>query len=880
MRTLRLRRLAQVFVVLVGIMIVRLFQLQIIEHDQWMETARNSRTGKSSIPFRRGRILDRNGFVLATDHQAYDLYFRYRDFRRGFVAAQLFEALRLVSYPNEGLVDCLNRGEELGDICLALRPQDLLALSGRQRSDLRFYLGVLTGKTTSAWQVQIQDWDRDGQLSFAQSFPGAREILHQKLREARHNLQFLEDLLHSENPLHLLQRLENRRRELDVMVARATLQEAASRVVDCTASSLRNRLAHADSTREALLLELQEHWQLQGGLAHFGVLLAPLPASARVDGSSDQQAFVDFQELQAAEQLAVFEALLNHLQEDFPDEVSGAKHKQTKVIHNLRVLRLERDLDFDLVDLLAQQSSDFQGLYLQEVTQRIYPNEVARMVVGSLSLPSTVDLEREQEQRQRFDDLRRLLHRSAAEEAEFRQLRDWLWSDSLAANECNGQDGIEKVYEPVLRGSRGYLQELEGGADGSLPLELLFSPPQNGTDIKLSLDAGMIRAAEASIAKVYAATVARLKEQQPPNMNKALRQFQPTEQKVGFVIMDLHSGAVPVLVSTPQVTRSELRRNYAELVAIAEQGNASPLRNRVFGGSFYGKEQPYPGSTFKPLIAAAALSLDPNAWNRRYICESIFTPPGTNHAISCDSQYGHGEIDMREALMKSCNIYFYQLGNDIGAAAMHDLAAQLGFDDTTSTIQGKIYVGANIGTGNELSSEGSLEHNVNYLAPLSILEGDVLKRMRTAIGQDGVRASPLQMARLFGWLASGELVRPQLVLEGGGASPAREPLMQPNISLQTRERIAAALSAVVYEEGGTAYRTEFPAAWQIVGKTGTAQIAGDIPTHAWFTGFFPADHPHYSFAILCENTGLHGGQIATYILKDFLATPEGAELLR
>jgi len=880
MRTFRLRRLALIFVVVVGIMIVRLFQLQIIEHDQWMEIARNSRTGKNSIPFRRGRILDRNGLVLATDHQAYDLFFRYRDFRRGFVAAQLFEALRIVNYPTDGLVDCLDRGEVLGDKCLALRPQDLTALSGRQRSDLRFYLTVLTGKNSSARQVQVQDWDRNGQLSFAQAFPGAREVLRKNLREARRNLQFLEDLLQSENPLLLLQRLEERRRELDVMVARATVQEAGARVIDSTVSSLRNRLAHADAERDELLSGLQEHWQLHGGLAHFGVVLAPLAESARQQSSSDQLAYEDFQKLETRQQLAVIDALLEHLQEDFPNEVSGAKHKQTKAIHNLRVLRLERDLDFDLVDLLAQQAADFPGLYLQEVTQRLYPNEVARMVVGSLSLPSVVDLEREQEQRERFDFLRRLLHRSATEEAEFRQLRDWRWSDSLTANERKGQDGIEKIYEPVLRGSRGYLQELEGGADGSLPLELLFSPPQNGTDIRLALDSGMIRAAEGSIRRVYAETVTRLKEQRPPNLEKALRQFNPEQQKVGFVIMDLHSGAVPVLASTPQVTRSELRRNYDELAEKAEQGSASPLRNRVFGGSFYGTEQPYPGSTFKPLIAAAALSLDPNAWNRRYICESIFTPPGTNHAISCDSQYGHGEIDMREALMKSCNIYFYQLGNDIGAAAIHDLAAQLGFDDTTSKIQGKTFVGANIGTGNELSSEGSLEHNVNYLAPLSVLEGDVLKRMRTAIGQDGVRASPLQMARLFGWLGSGELVRPQLVLEGGGASPARAMLMQPKLSLQTRERITEALSAVVYEQGGTAYHTAFPAAWQIVGKTGTAQIAGDIPTHAWFTGYFPADNPHYAFAILCENTGLHGGQIATYILKDFLATAEGAELLR
>jgi penicillin-binding protein 2 len=301
----------------------------------------------------------------------------------------------------------------------------------------------------------------------------------------------------------------------------------------------------------------------------------------------------------------------------------------------------------------------------------------------------------------------------------------------------------------------------------------------------------------------------------------------------------------------------------------------TPLRNRALGGGFYGQEQPYPGSTFKPLVAAAAMALDASIWNRRYICEGAYTPKGTSTAIDCDNKLGHHEIDMREALKRSCNIYFYQLGDDIGAAALHQLATELGFAAQLGKEDD-----SHVGTGNELSEGTSLELRANYLIELRELESDIKKRMRTAIGQQGVLASPLQMARLFAWLATGELVRPRFVLEGGGASPAREALPQPQISEQTRARITDALSAVVYEVGGTAFRTEFPAAWQIVAKTGTAEIGGDIPTHAWFTGYFPADNPQYAFAVLCENTGLHGGQIASYILKEFLLSPEGAELLQ
>ncbi|MCP4094560.1 MAG: hypothetical protein GY747_14075 [Planctomycetes bacterium] len=869
MRAQRLQRLALVFVAVLLLLIARLFQLQVLEHEYWTETARNSRIGQNTIPFRRGRILDRNGAVLAADRQAFDLYFRYRDFRRGFVAAQLLEALRLLEYPQAGLVDCLQNGEQLGEWCLLLKPENLAGMDTPLQDDLRFYLTGLTGNRSFARRTAVQDWFDQGNTTFASAFPDARDYFHQSLIEARHNLQFLERLLEVEEPGSLLQRLEDRRQQLEVMVARAALQDAAARVYSSTSSWVRTQLSKPGEQREEILGHLHERWELDGTLAHFGTVLAPMSRrhSIAEEGeplSADQQAFEDFQQLEPLQQAQVIEAVLAHLRVVALDDVSGVLRAQTGRIHRLRVIALERDLDFDLVDLLSQQPDDYPGLYLQQVTQRMYPIEVARMVVGSLRLPTEDDLIEDQLKRERFQDLRRQLFRTDAEEAEFRRLRDWWWSDSLAANERKGQEGIEKVYEPVLRGSRGYLQELEGGADGELPLELLFSPPQNGIDIKLSLDANMIAAAERVIPKVYRDTVPRLHAQRPANLTKALQQFNPNAQRVGFVILDLETGEVPVLVSTPNVSRQEYRDNYDQL---KDMRDGTPLRNRALGGGYYGNEQPYPGSTFKPMVAAAAMALDPSTWNRRYTCTGAIKPSAANKPIHCDKRTGHGEIDMREALKKSCNVYFYELGNDLGAGVLHETASKLGFDSAQS------------GTGHELSLATRLERKANYFAPLKELQRDILARMRTSIGQVGVLASPLQMARLFGWLATGELVRPKLVLESGGASPAVEALPQLNISWQTRERIAEALSAVVYENGGTAYRTEFPAEWQIVGKTGTAEVAKNVPTHAWFTGYFPADQPRYAFAVLCENTGLHGGQIASYILKEFLFTEEGKVLL-
>jgi penicillin-binding protein 2 len=210
---------------------------------------------------------------------------------------------------------------------------------------------------------------------------------------------------------------------------------------------------------------------------------------------------------------------------------------------------------------------------------------------------------------------------------------------------------------------------------------------------------------------------------------------------------------------------------------------------------------------------------------------------------------------MRDALKKSCNIYFYKLARDLGPAPIYHLAKSLGFGSAT---------------GFEVPA---LEKGANYLVDFETLSNNSMRLMRTAIGQVGVHASPLQMARLYGWLATSTLPSASIVVEGGGASPAvdtREVLALPG---SYREQIAEALSAVNYELGGTAYKTQFPMKWQIVGKTGTSQVSlgtSPQPTHAWFTGYFPANNPQYSFAIMCENTGLHGGQIASFILKEFL----------
>lgn len=873
MRANRLRRLAFVSLAILMLLIGRLFQLQIQEHDHWVKEARNSRLDRDSIPFRRGRILDRNGVVLAMDRPAFDLYFRYRDFRQGHLAGQLLEALHLMGIDSGGLDACLRRGEELGAICLSWTPQDLAILTPRQRNDLVYYLRRLAGMGSSRWYLPVRDWAAEGTLAFQQRFPQARQGLAQGLAETRREVALLEELLGPEWLGQLIPQLERRRQELQVMVLRGALQGAAAQALDESSAILRGRLARTGEVRNGILRTLCRRWGLEAEPSALGALLLPL----------EDPASLSLKQKEPLELSALLDTYLTGLEANFPEDAKGQRRSLVRRVHHDRVVVMRRDLDFPLVDLLAQQHEDYPGLYLTEVARRIYPDDVSPLLVGATRQVNPGETEEYETIQDRFMALRRLFHRTPEQEAEFRQIRDRLWSDTLRPDETRGATGVELVYEEQLRGSRGYLQVLEGGEEDGLPLELLFSPPRNGSDIVLSLDAAMEQAAFRVVEEVYRDTPGRLHTVFPETPEEAFLAFDPRNPRVGFALLDLRTGETPLLMSTPTFTREEYRRDYAVLREIR---GGSPLRNRALGGGYYAAETPFPGSTFKPLVAAAALHLDPALWDQVYHCAGMIEPIPGGRALKCDSRWGHGDVAMREALKKSCNVYFYLLAKEIGAEAIHGYAKGLGFDRPTGMELVQFDpTAAAVDPFRDLQGDARLERKANYLDDLASLDRSTMRLMQTAIGQVGVQASPLQMARFYGWLATGELLQPRLVQSGGGGSPARVGMEVPIVAPAQRARILDALSAVSYEEGGTAARTEFPAAWGIVGKTGTAQVAagsaegGLAPTHAWFTGFFPAEDPRYAFAILCENTGLHGGQVASFILKEFLETPEAASLL-
>jgi penicillin-binding protein 2 len=242
---------------------------------------------------------------------------------------------------------------------------------------------------------------------------------------------------------------------------------------------------------------------------------------------------------------------------------------------------------------------------------------------------------------------------------------------------------------------------------------------------------------------------------------------------------------------------------------------------------------------------------------------------------------GHGDMTLGHAMARSCNVYFFQGARKIGPGALVDWSEKFGIGQKT---------------GVDLPSEqaGNLPHppikNENALIvqtdyeerkekPTPWYPGDTLG---LAIGQSRLTATPLQMARAMaaiandGYLITPHLVKgfgPQAIMDATAASHLTipEPRPIPGLSQGTLARVREGLEMVVAHPQGTGYKSVGMSQIQIAGKTGTAEVGGGLPDHAWFAGYVPADRPKYAFAVILEHAG-SGGQTAGPVARQTVET--------
>jgi penicillin-binding protein 2 len=395
-----------------------------------------------------------------------------------------------------------------------------------------------------------------------------------------------------------------------------------------------------------------------------------------------------------------------------------------------------------------------------------------------------------------------------------------------------GQAGVELAYDGVLRGVPGE-KGVEVDALGHERHVVRQTPATQGHDLYLTIDAETQAAAEHALA-----------------------------DKPGVVVaLDPTNGDVLAMVSHPDFDPNTLSGGLTASRWAALIGDPGrPLNNRAIQGQYP------PGSTFKIVVAAAALERRAVTAGTQKACAGgkFFG----NRTFRDWKAGGHGIVDLHRALVESCDVYFYEVGDQLGVDAIADFARAFGLGEPTGIRL------ASEKKGLIPSTEWKLANRREPWYP-----GETLS---VAIGQGYVNTTPLQLAVMMGTVATGgDRYRPRYVREvrhRDGSVIPEEIVKEEHlaISQKTFAVLRAALKGVVVETSGTgrSARSDLAA---IAGKTGTAQVVSmakgsrspkvaHLEDHAWFVAYAPADAPRIAVTVLVEHGG-HGGTAAAPIAK-------------
>ena len=420
------------------------------------------------------------------------------------------------------------------------------------------------------------------------------------------------------------------------------------------------------------------------------------------------------------------------------------------------------------------------------------------------------------------------------------------WSEDDLANyrgtEYIGKLGVEQSYESELHGATGF-EEVEMSAGGRAVRRLKSSPATPGNALVLSIDIRL----QAMVEELFG------------------------DRRGALVAIDPRNGEILAFVSKPNFDPNLFVDGIdVENWRALNESPDKPLLNRALRGTYP------PGSTFKPFMALAALTL-----GKRTPQQTVYDPGYFNfgnHRFRDDKEGGHGTVDMFKSITQSCDTYYYMLANDLGVDAIHDFMSPLGF--------GRI-------TGIDLQGE------VKGVLPSTEWKRTVYKKKEAqkwysgetislGIGQGYNTFTMLQLAQAEATVAAGgrrytpHLVRAVENYETRQAKPLAI-TEQPPLAFKP-EHVAfihSALYGVTQE--GTAAKVFVGAPYKSGGKTGTAQVieikAGEKYNasrlderhrdHALYTAFAPLDEPRIAIAVIVENAGFGAGAAAPIARRVF-----------
>lgn len=404
-----------------------------------------------------------------------------------------------------------------------------------------------------------------------------------------------------------------------------------------------------------------------------------------------------------------------------------------------------------------------------------------------------------------------------------------------------GKAGVEAGADVHLRGRAGAVRR-EVDARGRVVRELGRREPQHGGDVVVTLDTAL---------------------------QDVLRTHLEPFRRAAAAVIDAQSGDVVSLISHPGYDPTALvegisRRAWQKMVGRKDD----PLIDRATQGQYP------PGSTFKMVTALAALEHGVVTTRDSFTCSGAVELGGQK--FRCWNRSGHGPCNLHRALKESCDVYFYEIAQRVGASRIAEMGRRLGLG--------------------QLHPLGLPSQKAGVMPDPDWKRGALGKpwydgeTLHAGIGQGYVLATPLQLAVMTARLATGRAVTPTLAVEIG-QQPEPRPAAKPlGLSSRHLSAVQRAMRAVVNEPGGTGKAAAIAhSGFEMAGKTGTSQVtrlsglrspetlAWHHRDHALFVGYVSdASGPRYAGAVVIEHGG-SGGKVAAPVLRDILEDVIAAE---
>jgi len=488
-----------------------------------------------------------------------------------------------------------------------------------------------------------------------------------------------------------------------------------------------------------------------------------------------------------------------------------------------KTLRLLSKISFISIEKIREKIKNAKSSFLPVIIKRhLTESEVAKILENITELPG-VTVERKLVRNYRYGRTTSHIIGYTGETTET-EIKE---NPELRENDVIGKSGLEKFYDLYMRGKPGieYIEVDAARREVGIFKEMKSVEPEPGNGIRLTIDINLQKMVDSLF----------------------------TEYKVGSVVaIEPQSGEVLILYSKPGFDPNRLVKGVSN----------EDLKDMLFveGSSFWNRAimSIYPpGSIFKIVIAAIALENDIVKPDSRMKSCRGFLYIG-NRIFNCWKR--HGSLNTYEAIVQSCDVFFYQLGIKVGYSLIKEGVGGLSiFEKTGIDLPGE--------------KKGFFPEKEWYKKRLNISYPTKGMVANLSIGQGEVLMTPLEICSFFSSIANyGYKITPHLVKEIKDISgnilykPEKTSKKMP-LSDETITFLRKAMLGVVNERGGTGAMARINGI-EVAGKTGTAENPHG-EDHAWFVGFAPYKNPEICVVVMFENRG-HGGAVAAPVAREII----------